>query len=100
MPSLPVEIWEELSEPITTEELGVALAHFKSKKAPVPDVHTLAYYKAFCAILSPHLVPALNSLTERKPMPLDNLLGYFFALIPKERKDLSQCGSYPPLLPS
>lgn len=73
MLSLPPEIWEELEEPITAEELGVALTHSKPKKAPGPDGLTPAYYKAFFEVLSPHLTSALNFITEGKSMPQDSL---------------------------
>lgn len=74
MPSLPSELRKELEEPVTVEELGVALANSKPKK-------------------SPHLVSALNSLTDGQSMPIDTLRAYL-SLIPKEKKDLSQCGSH------
>lgn len=52
MPSLPITVREELEEPITIGELGVALANSKPKKEPGPDGLTPSYYKVFFETLA------------------------------------------------
>lgn len=54
LPSYPrsLAVQEELEEHITIEELSVALAHSKPKKASGSDGLTKAYYKAFFETLS------------------------------------------------
>lgn len=93
MPSLPTAVQEELEEPITLAELGVALADSKPRKAPGPDGFTPAYYKTFLETLSKPLISALNSITEGNSFPIDTLRAYI-SLIPKEGKDPLRCGSY------
>lgn len=87
MPSPSNTFREEMEEPITVEELGVALAHSKPKKAPCLDCFVPTYYKAFFEALSASLAFALNSIPNHKSFPMDTLRAYI-SLIPKEGKDL------------
>lgn len=93
MPILSDEVRDSLESEITAEEFHEALAQTKPLKALGPDGFTLTYYQSFVTSLTPHFLAAYNELKGDSSMPID-LLRAYISLIPKEGKDLSQCGNY------
>lgn len=85
-----------LEKPITEEEFEQALKLMKSGKAPGPDGLTLGYYKKFGEILRGRFIQAYNSIREGNELPRDSLRAHI-ALLPKEGKDLTNCGNYRPI---
>uniref|UniRef100_A0A8C5PI89 Endonuclease/exonuclease/phosphatase domain-containing protein n=1 Tax=Leptobrachium leishanense TaxID=445787 RepID=A0A8C5PI89_9ANUR len=65
---------ELLDEPITVEELSLAIKSTQSGKCPGPDGFPTRYYKQFFDVLSPHFLRAFNSLRETKPLPTQSLM--------------------------
>lgn len=96
MPTLPDEVRDSLESEITAEEFHVALAQTKPRKAPRPDGFTLTYYQSFVTSFTPQFLAAYNTLKGDGPMSVDSLRAYI-SLIPKEGKDLSQCGNCRPI---
>lgn len=93
---LPSLIRSSLEAPITMEELTTVIKTVKSGKAPGPDGFTLQYYKNYFSVLGAHMIKMFNALGQTTTLPPDALLVYI-SVIPKEGKDLSECGSYRPI---
>lgn len=96
MPSLPADAKELLEEPITLPELQLALSNAKTGKAPCPDGFTIPYYKTLFPSLGHHLVKLFNDLSLGAKVHISTLQAQI-SVIPKEGKDLAQCGSYRPI---
>uniref|UniRef100_A0A8C5PI59 Reverse transcriptase domain-containing protein n=1 Tax=Leptobrachium leishanense TaxID=445787 RepID=A0A8C5PI59_9ANUR len=87
---------ELLDEPLTDEELRLAIKSTQSGKCPGPDGFPTHYYKHFADILSPHFLRAFNSLSDTRLLPPQSLMANI-VLIPKEGKDKEHCASYRPI---
>uniref|UniRef100_A0A8C5MCG1 Reverse transcriptase domain-containing protein n=1 Tax=Leptobrachium leishanense TaxID=445787 RepID=A0A8C5MCG1_9ANUR len=85
-----------LDRPLTIEELALALQTSKTGKSPGPDGLPIRYYKSYAAILFPHLLTALNDLTEGLQLPTQTLSANI-TILPKEGKDPELCTSYRPI---
>ena len=72
------------------------MSNTKLGKSPGPDGFTLQYYKTLLPSLGNHLVKMLNGLTEGDVLHASTLQAQI-AVIPKEGKDPSYCGSYRPI---
>ena len=96
MPTLPAEARNLLEEPITLQELQMALGNTKPGKAPGPDGLTVAYYRALLPALGTRMVELFNGLGTGEKLHVSTLQAQI-AIIPKEGKDPSQCGSYRPI---
>lgn len=69
--TLTTEEREDLSKPITVEELTSAIATTQPGKAPGPDGLTLPYYKQHQDSLAPHFITAFNAVLEGHVFPAD-----------------------------
>uniref|UniRef100_A0A8C5QKU6 Reverse transcriptase domain-containing protein n=1 Tax=Leptobrachium leishanense TaxID=445787 RepID=A0A8C5QKU6_9ANUR len=85
-----------LDRPLTIEELALALQTSKTGKSPGPDGLPIRYYKSYAAILFPHLLTALNDLTDGLQLPTQTLSANI-TILPKEGKDPELCTSYRPI---
>lgn len=73
IPSLSEKTQSLLDEPITLEELQIAVNSMKIGKAPGPDSYTVQYYKNFLPILGPRLVAFFNTLRAGSNFPSETL---------------------------
>lgn len=96
MPKLSAEVSKLLDEPITLEEIQSTIGTTKLGKAPGPDGLTLSYYKTSLPSLCKFMHKFFNSLGFNMAFPRDTLSAHI-AVIPKEGKDPTSCGSYRPI---
>lgn len=96
MPKLSLEISKLLDKPFTLEEIQNVIGSIKGGKAPGPDGLTITYYKTLMVSLGKFMHKFFNSLGPDMTFPRDTLSAYI-AVIPKEGKDPTACGSYRPI---
>lgn len=96
MPTLPTMSQALLDEPITLMDIQLAIKNTKQGKAPGPDGLTIQYYKTLLPSLGQHLTKLFNDLGKGSSLH-HNTLQAQIAVIHKEDKDPTQCGSYRPI---
>lgn len=96
MPKLFAEVSRLLDEPITLEEIQSAIGYTKLGKAPGPDGFTISYYKTLLPSLGKFIHKFFNALGFNMTFPRDTLSAQI-AVITKEGKDPTSCGSYRPI---
>ena len=85
-----------LEEPITSQEIDIAITQLKSGKSPGPDGYWAVYYKTFSDLLKGPLRDALNSLSTPRNVTPD-LLSAHITVLAKPGKDPTDCASYRPI---
>lgn len=96
MPTLSTTTRDLLDEPIILTEIQLAIKNTKKGKSPGPDGLTIQYYKTLLSSLGQHMTKLFNDLGKGSTLH-HNTLQAQIAVIPKEDKDLTQCGSYRPI---
>ena len=70
IPSITKEDKSSLDEPITIEEITLAMRSLQSSKAPGPDGYTPEFYKTFTAEIAPLLLDVFNESLEKGLLPM------------------------------
>lgn len=69
MPSLPMEVLEDLDSPDHPRRAPAGNWHHKPGKAPGPDGYTVQYYKTLLPIIGPRMVTFFNSVGTGTTLP-------------------------------
>ncbi|XP_077341390.1 uncharacterized protein LOC143986857 [Lithobates pipiens] len=96
MPSLAMEVTEEINMPITVEEVNGVIANLAMGKSPGPDGFTNLYYKRFVSILGAPMCKYLSAINTSNPLPPEALLAYI-TVLPKAGKDPQHCSNNRPI---
>eukprot|EP00079_Xenopus_tropicalis_P032749 XP_017946520.1 PREDICTED: UDP-Gal:betaGlcNAc beta 1,4- galactosyltransferase, polypeptide 1, gene 1 isoform X1 [Xenopus tropicalis] len=86
-----------MSEPISIEEIKVAIKQLKVNKSPGPDGFTGKYYKLFAPKLIPWLHLLFNDIMNNKGNFSRDDLQAQIAVIPKPEKDHTNCKNFRPI---
>lgn len=95
-PTIDVNIAKNLGDPITEQEVQVAITTMQSGKSPAPDGFTVEFYKAFTPILVPILVKLYNDSFKAGHLPPTRSEASISLLLKKD-KDPTSCSSYRPI---
>lgn len=87
---------EELEQPITLEEIKMAVAEMANNKSPGPDGLPTEIYKSYGEILLPELLKVFNWAKERGKLP-PSMTEAIIIVLHKEGKDPLEPGSYRPI---
>lgn len=74
-----------LEEPITLDEITLAIRSFQSSKALGPDGYTAEFFKTFTVKIAPLLLKVFNKLAEKSSLPA-KFFQAIISLIHKKRK--------------
>lgn len=96
IPKVDEEVASKLDQPISVEELGVAMASMQGGKCPGPDGYPVEFYRKFFPLLAPLLVDMYNESYTSLMLP-STLTQATISLILKKNKDPLDCGSYRPI---
>ncbi|XP_073488868.1 uncharacterized protein [Aquarana catesbeiana] len=96
VPSLSMEVSEDMEALITKKGLDMALDTSKSGKATGLDGLTVNYYKTFRDALFLYFKRGYNSTSPEHGLPVGTLRAHI-TIIPKLDKDYIQCGNYQPI---
>ena len=96
LPQISQSQKEQLEEPITQEDVALAIRELKINKRPGPDGFSANYLKTFTELLSPRLAEAFNNLLEQKTFRPETLLATV-CMIPKPHSDDTLCSNYRPI---
>lgn len=96
LPNIGTQINEQLTQPITREEINDAISSLNNNKSPGVDGFPPEWYKT----MREHLVPLLDTcfnyiLEDGSPPP--SWREAFISVIPKEGKDRTDCKGYRPI---
>lgn len=87
---------EYLSQPITLEELRLAIQSLPNQKAPGPDSYTSEFYKTFSEELAPYLLEMYEEAYETGTLS-PSLREAMIVMLLKPDKQATRCDSYRPL---
>lgn len=96
VPSLSMEVSEDMEALITKKGLDMALDTSKSGKATGLDGLTVNYYKTFRDALFLYFKRGYNSTSPEHGLPVGTLRAHI-TIIPKLDKDYIQCRNYQPI---
>ena len=96
MPTICEESKNILENPVTAEELNMAIQTLQSGKSPGTDGFPSEFYKKFSTHLIPHMLNMYNESLESGVLP-QSLKEASISLILKKNKNPSHCKSYRPI---
>lgn len=96
LPTISAEENQQLAAAITTDEINAAISRLKANKSPGPDGFTGEWYKSLKEKLAPILLDTFNWVLRENKIP-PSWKEATISLIPKEGKDLLECGSFRPI---
>lgn len=96
IPSINERNKKLLEEPISLEEVRIAIQNLQSSKAPGPDGYTPEFYKMFLADIAPLLIDVFNESLERGLLPA-TFYQASISLLHKKGKDPFDPASYRPV---
>lgn len=96
IPKLPPDKKNKLEEPISKEEILLAISSLQSGKSPGPDGFPAEFFKTFSSLLSPKLCSVLSDSFKQGNLPA-SFNEACITLILKKNKDPDECSSYRPI---
>lgn len=96
IPKVDEEAVGKLDQPLSVEELKIAIASMQGGKCPGPDGYPVEFYRTFFPLLAPLLVDMYNESFENHTLP-STLTYATISLILKKNKDPLDCASYRPI---
>lgn len=92
LPRLTEDMLSELKWPITSEEVGKAIANLPPGKSPGPDCFT-KYYKTLFSTLVYPMCTYFNHITSDNPLPKDAPMAHI-TVLPKPGRNPQYCTNY------
>lgn len=96
IPVISLDYRKRLDEPITQEEIGMAISSMQSGKSPGPDGFPAEFYKKFSTQLSSQLAAVFTESFEKGTLP-PTMNQACISLLAKSGKDPLDCASYRPI---
>ena len=96
LPRLKDRVREELEEPLSVEELTLAISQMPAHKSPGLDGFPVEWYKQFQHLLGPLLLKTYNEALKEGRLP-PSMREALIVLLLKPRKDPLKCDSYRPI---